>query len=104
MYSFSREIEVMKSVPKHANILGIIGHYTKDVCSMMLVTEYCDRGNLLNFLQYVNDCFHLYTSDAYLLFSSEMFTSNCQVWHVIQNHSCCLETHPVNININLCMK
>lgn len=53
MKSFYQEIEVMKSVPKHTNIVGIIGHYTKDVSSMMLVTEYCDRGNLLNFLQYV---------------------------------------------------
>lgn len=39
MKSFYQEIEVMKSVPKHTNIVGIIGHYTKDVRSMMLVTE-----------------------------------------------------------------
>lgn len=51
MESFYHEIEVMKSVPKHPNIVGIIGHYTRNVREMMLVTEYCDRGNLLIFLQ-----------------------------------------------------
>lgn len=51
MQSFYNEIEVMKSVQKHRNIIGIIGHYTKNVHDMMLITEYCDQGNLLNFLQ-----------------------------------------------------
>lgn len=49
--SFYGEIEVMKSVRPHPNIIGIIGHYTKNVRQMMLLTEYCDEGSLLKFLQ-----------------------------------------------------
>lgn len=58
MQAFYHEIEVMKSVPKHPNIVGIVGHYTRNVREMMLVTEYCDRGNLLIFLQLVCISFH----------------------------------------------
>uniref|UniRef100_A0A1W7R6L9 receptor protein-tyrosine kinase n=1 Tax=Aedes albopictus TaxID=7160 RepID=A0A1W7R6L9_AEDAL len=48
---FRREIEVMKSVGVHPNIVCIIGHYTKNVNEMMLLTEYCSEGNLLNYLR-----------------------------------------------------
>ncbi|XP_021699627.1 tyrosine-protein kinase receptor torso isoform X1 [Aedes aegypti] len=48
---FRREIEVMKSVGVHPNIVCIIGHYTQNVNEMMLLTEYCSEGNLLNFLR-----------------------------------------------------
>ncbi|KAM7345614.1 tyrosine protein kinase receptor torso isoform 2-T2 [Cochliomyia hominivorax] len=51
IYAFRREIEVMKSVEKHPNIVGIIGHCTRFSNEMMLVTEYCSFGNLLNFLR-----------------------------------------------------
>ncbi|KAI8127299.1 Tyrosine-protein kinase receptor torso [Lucilia cuprina] len=51
IYAFRREIEVMKSVEKHPNIVGIIGHCTRFSSEMMLVTEYCSFGNLLNFLR-----------------------------------------------------
>ncbi|XP_065369892.1 tyrosine-protein kinase receptor torso [Calliphora vicina] len=51
IYAFRREIEVMKSVEKHPNIVGIIGHCTRFSNDMMLVTEYCSFGNLLNFLR-----------------------------------------------------
>lgn len=51
MKSFFGEIEVMKSVRRHPNIVGIIGHYTKNVRQMMLLTEYCDEGSMLKFLQ-----------------------------------------------------
>ncbi|XP_075167235.1 tyrosine protein kinase receptor torso [Haematobia irritans] len=49
--SFRREIEVMKSVEKHPNIVGIIGHCTRSSDTMMLLTEYCSLGNLLDFLR-----------------------------------------------------
>lgn len=49
--AFFGEIEVMKSVSHHPNIVGIVGHYTKNVRQMMLLTEYCDEGNLLMFLK-----------------------------------------------------
>ncbi|XP_058464172.1 tyrosine-protein kinase receptor torso-like [Malaya genurostris] len=48
---FRREIEVMKSVGGHPNVVCIIGHYTKNVNDMMLLTEYCSEGNLLNYLR-----------------------------------------------------
>uniref|UniRef100_A0A1I8NXG9 receptor protein-tyrosine kinase n=1 Tax=Stomoxys calcitrans TaxID=35570 RepID=A0A1I8NXG9_STOCA len=49
--AFRREIEVMKSVEKHPNIVGIIGHCTRSSNAMMLLTEYCRFGNLLDFLR-----------------------------------------------------
>lgn len=48
---FFREIEVMKSVHKHPNIVCIVGHYTKNIFDVMLLTEYCSEGNLLEFLR-----------------------------------------------------
>ncbi|XP_037051902.1 tyrosine-protein kinase receptor torso-like [Bradysia coprophila] len=53
--NFYREIEVMKSVPTHPNIVGIVGHCTKNVFGLMLLTEYCSEGNLLNFLRNIFD-------------------------------------------------
>ncbi|XP_011198952.3 tyrosine-protein kinase receptor torso [Bactrocera dorsalis] len=49
--AFRREIEVMKSVERHPNIVGIIGHCTKRYNEMLLLTEYCSFGNLLDFLR-----------------------------------------------------
>lgn len=49
---FRREIDVMKSVGIHPNIVCIVGHYTKNVNDLMLLTEYCSEGNLLNYLRY----------------------------------------------------
>ncbi|XP_058835831.1 tyrosine-protein kinase receptor torso-like isoform X2 [Topomyia yanbarensis] len=48
---FRREIEVMKSVGAHPNVVCIVGHYTKNVNEMMLLTEYCSKGNLLNYMR-----------------------------------------------------
>ncbi|XP_055838653.1 tyrosine-protein kinase receptor torso isoform X2 [Episyrphus balteatus] len=49
--AFRREIEVMKSVGRHPNIVGIIGHCTRKCNEMLLLTEYCSFGNLLIFLR-----------------------------------------------------
>lgn len=48
-----REIQLMKSVCQHENIVGIVGHYTTDTdfAQLMLLTEYCSEGNLLNYLR-----------------------------------------------------
>lgn len=43
----------MKSVGHHENIVGIVGHSTKLYNKMMLLTEYCNEGNLLDYLRYV---------------------------------------------------
>ncbi|XP_001661192.2 tyrosine-protein kinase receptor torso [Aedes aegypti] len=51
--AFRREIEVMKSVGCHPNVVCIVGQYTRNVTKMMLLTEYCSGGNLLNFLRSV---------------------------------------------------
>ncbi|XP_053672146.1 tyrosine-protein kinase receptor torso [Anopheles nili] len=48
---FRREMEVMKSVGTHPHIVSIVGHCTKNIRKMMLLTEYCGRGNLLNYLR-----------------------------------------------------
>ncbi|KAG4071503.1 hypothetical protein HA402_011657 [Bradysia odoriphaga] len=51
MRNFCQEVEVMRSVDKHPNIVGIVGHCMKDIEKMMILTEYCSRGNLLDFLR-----------------------------------------------------
>ncbi|CAO1431696.1 unnamed protein product [Diamesa serratosioi] len=48
---FHREISVMKSVGNHPNIVSIIGHCTSNIEELMLVTEYCDIGSLLDCLR-----------------------------------------------------
>lgn len=51
---FMHEIDVMKSVGKHPNIVGLVGH-TRPTTSgqqAMIVIEYCSKGNLLNFLRW----------------------------------------------------
>lgn len=53
MRNFCQEVEVMRSVDKHPNIVGIVGHCMKDIEKMMILTEYCSRGNLLDFLRFV---------------------------------------------------
>ncbi|XP_065079959.1 tyrosine-protein kinase receptor torso-like [Ochlerotatus camptorhynchus] len=51
--AFRREIEVMKSVGAHPNIVCVVGQYTKNVTKMMLLTEYCSDGNMLDYLRSV---------------------------------------------------
>lgn len=48
---FRLEIDMMKSVGKHPNILRLIGHSTKKMDELMLITEYCAKGNLRDFLR-----------------------------------------------------
>lgn len=48
---FQQEIDVMKSVGSHPNVVGIVGHFTARPNEMMLLTEYCSEGNLLNYLR-----------------------------------------------------
>lgn len=51
MRNFCQEVEVMRSVDKHPNIVGIVGHCMKHIEKMMILTEYCSEGNLLDFLR-----------------------------------------------------
>lgn len=46
-----REISLMKSVGSHENIVCIVGHITATLDNMMLLTEYCSQGDLLNYLK-----------------------------------------------------
>lgn len=41
----------MKSVGKHPNIVSIIGHCTSNIEELMLLTEFCDAGSLLQLLR-----------------------------------------------------
>lgn len=50
---FIHEIDVMRAVGKHPNIVGLVGHSQTGGRSqqMMILMEYCAKGNLLNFLR-----------------------------------------------------
>lgn len=48
---FILEINIMKSVPKHRNIVSILGHCTSQKDTMLLITEYCSQGSLLHYLR-----------------------------------------------------
>uniref|UniRef100_A0A1B0CA95 Protein kinase domain-containing protein n=1 Tax=Lutzomyia longipalpis TaxID=7200 RepID=A0A1B0CA95_LUTLO len=48
---FNDEINFMKSIPKHPNILSLVGYYTLDWDNMMRMTEYCEKGSLLKYLR-----------------------------------------------------
>lgn len=48
---FHQEISVMKSVGHHPNIVSIIGHCTSNIEELMLLTEFCDAGSLLDLLR-----------------------------------------------------
>lgn len=48
---FLSEMNLMKSVGYHDNIVGIVGHSTEAYNKMMLFTEFCSEGNLLNYLK-----------------------------------------------------
>lgn len=59
---FRCEIEVMKSVGEHPNIVGLIGHCTRNINEMMLLTEFCCHGNLLNYLRFVYILYNNYNN------------------------------------------
>lgn len=52
---FLSEITLMKSVVQHKHIVGIVGHSTRLFNKMMLLTEYCSEGNLLDYLRYIGE-------------------------------------------------
>lgn len=41
----------MKSVGRHTNIVSIIGHCTSNIEELMLLTEFCESGSLLELLR-----------------------------------------------------
>lgn len=45
----------MKSVGNHKNVLSIVGHCTSNIEELMLLTEYCDAGSLLDMLKTERD-------------------------------------------------
>lgn len=44
-----QEIEIMKSVPSHPQLIGFVGCITRE--NILLVTEFCSGGNLQNYLR-----------------------------------------------------
>lgn len=46
-----REIILMKSLGRHENLVEIVGHSTTIPGNLMLLTEYCSEGNLLEYLR-----------------------------------------------------
>ncbi|XP_055325419.1 tyrosine-protein kinase receptor torso-like isoform X2 [Sitodiplosis mosellana] len=72
---FLSEITLMKSVGHHENIVGIVGHSTKLYNKMMLLTEYCSEGNLLDYLRKFREAFspeqfYLTTQTGVMTFSA----------------------------------
>ncbi|BFG03635.1 tyrosine-protein kinase receptor torso [Drosophila madeirensis] len=51
VYAFKCEIQMLKAVGKHPNIVGIVGYSTRYSNRMMLLIEYCSLGSLQNFLR-----------------------------------------------------
>ncbi|KAH8233334.1 hypothetical protein KR026_006937 [Drosophila bipectinata] len=51
VYAFKCEIQMLKAVGKHPNIVGIVGYSTRCSKRMMLLIEYCSLGSLQNFLR-----------------------------------------------------
>ncbi|XP_043662927.1 tyrosine-protein kinase receptor torso isoform X1 [Drosophila teissieri] len=51
VYAFKCEIQMLKAVGKHPNIVGIVGYSTRFSNQMMLLIEYCSLGSLQNFLR-----------------------------------------------------
>jgi serine/threonine protein kinase len=41
----------MKSVGRHPNVVSIVGHCTSNIEELMLLTEFCDAGSLLDLLR-----------------------------------------------------
>jgi tyrosine-protein kinase receptor torso len=41
----------MKSVGSHPNVVSILGHVTSNIEELMLLTEFCDAGSLLDLLR-----------------------------------------------------
>ncbi|XP_068144793.1 tyrosine-protein kinase receptor torso [Drosophila tropicalis] len=49
--AFKCEIQMLKAVGRHPNIVGIVGYSTRCRDRMMLLIEYCSLGSLQNFLR-----------------------------------------------------
>ncbi|TDG47103.1 hypothetical protein AWZ03_006540 [Drosophila navojoa] len=49
--AFKCEIEMLRAVGRHPNIVGIVGYSTRCSNRMMLLTEYCGLGSLQNYLR-----------------------------------------------------
>lgn len=49
--AFRCEIQMLKAVGRHPNIVGIVGYSTRFSNRMMLLTEYCGLGSLQSFLR-----------------------------------------------------
>lgn len=91
--NFLSEIIVMKSVKNHENILRILGHSTKLKNKLMLITEYCNEGNLLKYLLKLRDlpskcskmnvkniiCNELYVRDGAIMLKMNFERKNCFV-------------------------
>lgn len=57
---FVQEIEIMKSVKPHPNIVSFIGCTKANTCNgPMLIVEYCSRGDLQSYLRNAWDKFCL---------------------------------------------
>lgn len=44
-----QEIEIMKSVPSHPQLIALVGCITNG--NILLITEFCSGGNLQNYLR-----------------------------------------------------
>ena len=57
MIDFVKEMEMMKMIGKHVNIINLLGVCTQDG-PLYVVVEYAEHGNLRDFLRGFNDLSH----------------------------------------------
>lgn len=77
---FLSEIRLMTLVGQHENVLRIIGHSTKLHNKLMLLTEYCSEGNLLDYLRHLRKILKNTYCDGSAVEQSEHATQNA-VWN-----------------------
>lgn len=76
------ELKIMTHLGKHLNIVNLLGAITKHISrrELMVITEFCAQGNLLNFLQSQRSTFEDFIIDDELIMPSAD--------HAITHESC----------------
>ena len=69
--NFMRELEIMKSVGRHVNVLSLLGCCTSKTGEQLAIIEYAKHGNLRNYLRSRRP-------RNYMLTSNSLLTNNFQ--------------------------
>ena len=86
MIDFVKEMEMMKMIGKHINIINLLGVCTQDG-PLYVVVEYAEHGNLRDFLRGFNDLSH--NNQGGKLFSDVVImTSDLKVRYLLLSLFC----------------